>query len=219
MTFIPVVSSKLVLILCLIGSPASFPVSEENRKLHKYLEWSDKIQLEAEDFIKTQLPKGAFIGIHLRNGIDWVRACEHIPDSPNLFAAAQCLGYRNELGPATPEMCLPSKESVIRQLKRTIKQINSRTVTAVFVASDSNHMLNELRTALKRMNVAVVKSERSSPHLDLAVLGQANHFIGNCVSSFSAFVKRERDVKGFPSTFWAFPPEKSTRKNKIREEL
>lgn len=96
---------------------------------------------------------------------------------------------------------------------------DGRTVTAVFVASDSNHMLNELRTALKRMEVSVVKSERSSPHLDLAVLGQANHFIGNCVSSFSAFVKRERDVKGFPSSFWAFPAEKTTKKNQIREEL
>ncbi|XP_066159186.1 GDP-fucose protein O-fucosyltransferase 1 isoform X2 [Euwallacea fornicatus] len=210
------------------GSPASFPVTDENRRLHKYLQWSDKIKNQAHTFIKTKIPKGAFIGIHLRNGIDWVRACEHIPESPNLFSAAQCLGYRNELGVATNEMCLPSKELIIRQLKRTIKNINNsdgnasnhKTVVAVFVSSDSNHMLEDLRAALKRMNISVIKFDTPNPHLDLAILGEANHFIGNCISSFTAFVKRERDVKGFPSSFWGFPAEKGgSKKGVIRDEL
>lgn len=74
------------------GAPASFPVQEDNRILQKYLEWSVKIEGEADKFIKKNLAPGAFIGIHLRNGIDWVRACEHIPKSPSLFAAPQCVG-------------------------------------------------------------------------------------------------------------------------------
>lgn len=195
-------------VLAFTGAPASFPVQFENRELHRYLQWSESVQKEAQTFIKQKLPKGAFVGIHLRNGIDWVRACEHIHHSPNLFAAPQCLGYRNERGVATSEMCLPSKDIIIRQLKRVIRNINN--VVALFVAADSNHMIADLTEALKRMKVTVHRLEPSNPHVELAILGQANHFIGNCISSFSAFVKRERDSRGLPSSFWAFPKERMT---------
>ncbi|CAH1175718.1 unnamed protein product [Phaedon cochleariae] len=207
-------------VLAFTGAPASFPVQQENCHLQKYLHWSDAIDSEANNFILNVLPKGAFIGIHLRNGIDWVKACQHIPESPSLFSAAQCVGYRNEKGKATNDMCLPSQETIIRQLKRVIKNINNapnnnndRTIKSVFVASDNNHMVEELRSALKRMRVLVYKYPKSNPHVDLAILGKSNHFIGNCISSFSAFVKRERDVKGFTSSFWAFPPQRSSKNN------
>lgn len=62
-------------VIAFTGAPASFPVQEENRDLQKYLIWSDHIQQQAKHFIKNNLPKGSFIGIHLRNGIDWIRAC------------------------------------------------------------------------------------------------------------------------------------------------
>lgn len=105
-------------------------------------------------------------------------------------------------------MCLPTKETVIRQLKRVIKNYNNKkdhAIKAIYVASDSNYMLDDLSSALKRMKVKVLKNDGATPQVDLAILGKSNHFIGNCISSFSAFVKRERDVKGFTSSFWAFP--------------
>ncbi|XP_032683802.1 GDP-fucose protein O-fucosyltransferase 1 [Odontomachus brunneus] len=196
-------------VMAFTGAPASFPVQFENKKLHACLNWNNDMLNKAKIFIKKTLPKGAFVGIHLRNGFDWVRACEFISTTPNLFAAPQCLGYRNERGKATSSMCLPSFELIVRHLKRVIR--NGNDVKSVFVASDGNHTLDELGKALARMKIPVFRQEPpASPHLDLAILGRANYFIGNCISSFSAFVAREREVKGFPTFFWGFPNERSS---------
>ncbi|XP_031840852.2 O-fucosyltransferase 1 isoform X3 [Nomia melanderi] len=203
-------------VLAFTGAPASFPVQLENKKFQKYLEWNTEMLNKAKAFIKETLPRGAFIGIHLRNGIDWVRACEFISSTPNLFAAPQCLGYRNERGKATSAMCLPSFDLIVRHLKRVIR--NGKDIKSVFVASDNNYMIEELTKALARMEVSVFKqTSPASPHLDLAILGRANYFIGNCISSFSAFVAREREVKGYPTFFWGFPTERSS--SMTHEEL
>lgn len=47
-------------------------LQQENVGLHKYLVWSQRIVDRAVNFIRNVLPIGAFIGIHLRNGVDWV---------------------------------------------------------------------------------------------------------------------------------------------------
>ena len=70
--------------------------------------------------------------------------------SPNLFSAAQCLGYRNEFGVATQEICFPPKDIVIKQVKAAIKEYAAKSV---FVASDHDHMIADLTKALKRMEV------------------------------------------------------------------
>jgi len=200
-------------VLAFVGPPSGFPVDEQNAQLQKYLKWQDHIEDKAKKFIAT-LPKGPFIGIHLRNGADWSRVCELVSDSTQLFSSPQCLGYRNEKGRLTTEMCLPSFDTILKQIKRGIKKIKA---TSVFVASDNNHFDHELASALKKMGVEVRKAHHpSSPHIDLAILGHSNLFIGNCISSFSAFVKRSRDVNNFPTEFWGFPPDMLT-KNSIND--
>lgn len=208
-------------VIAFTGAPATFPVQSENVHLQKYLQWSDKIDKKANDFIKSSLPKGAFIGVHLRNGIDWIRACEHVKDVKQLFASPQCLGYHNEKGTLTMDICLPSQEIIVRKLKRLIKKVNeahkTNQIKSIFVASDNNHMLDYLNEHLRRMKITAHKLPENNPHVDLAILGRANYFVGNCVSSFSAFVKRERDARGFPSEFFAHPVEKSQKVNRHTE--
>lgn len=192
-------------VLAFTGAPASFPVQKENVWLHRHLfNWAPSMEDRAKELIARSPSEGSggqrgpFVALHLRNGPDWSRACELVESSPLMFAAAQCVGYHKEHGAATKTMCMPSKEEVIRQTRRAVKSVGA---TWIFVASDSDHMRDHLEAVL---NLPVVIGG-GSPHLDLAIMGRANHFVGNCISSFSAFVKRERDVRGFPSTFFGFP--------------
>jgi hypothetical protein len=94
----------------------------------------------------------------------------------------------------------------------------------VFVASDWRHHLSAIQSHLDQtiqwpVKVAKLDIKRQQeghiPSIELAILGQAHHFIGNCVSTFSAFVVRQRlygkaddDHKftnGADCSFFAFP--------------
>lgn len=192
-------------VLAFVGAPASFPIQKENVALHRYMKWSDRIERAADAFVTGRIRPGKFIGVHLRNGVDWARACEHVTKNSLLFSAPQCLGYRNEYGKATEELCYPTFGTIVKHLKRLVRK-HGRDISTVFVASDHNHLILELSQALASFGLKILKHDpEDSPHVDLAILGKADYFVGNCISSFSAFVVRERNYNRLPSEFWAFP--------------
>ena len=60
-------------VIALRGAPAPYPMLSSNRHLQQYLQVSDFIESEAQRFIDENFANQSFIGIHLRNGADWVR--------------------------------------------------------------------------------------------------------------------------------------------------
>ena len=109
--------------LALTGAPASFPVSEAHLGLQSSLEWTDLWRQRGESWLRTNLGRAVpFLGLHLRNGLDWNKACEHTEAArANLFSSAQCLGYSNQHGRLSRDLCLPSPEIISQQLEQVLR--------------------------------------------------------------------------------------------------
>ncbi|PVD23011.1 hypothetical protein C0Q70_16272 [Pomacea canaliculata] len=190
-------------VIAMKGAPANFPVKEEFVPLQRYLQWSAKMEMEADKYIKEHFPEETFVGIHLRNGPDWVSfTCVNVLayDQTSFMASPQCLGYSKDKL-VTMELCLPSTATVLRMTKDVVESIRA---TVVYVATDKDPMLQELTNHLGS-KVRVIHQDPWLPQIDLMILGKSHHFIGNCVSSFSAFVARERQVNKKTTSYWAFP--------------
>ena len=74
--------------------------------------------------------------------------CKHLSDSrqDHLFASAQCLGYSFEFGQLNDELCFPSKNTILNQVKRAVERLGA---VAVFVASDHDAMIGDFEKTLK----------------------------------------------------------------------
>ncbi|CAD5118937.1 DgyrCDS7612 [Dimorphilus gyrociliatus] len=194
-------SYKKYPVMAFTGAPAQFPVVKHYIPIQKYVEFSDEISKLAKEFINKYLEK-PYIGVHLRNDIDFKNACEHVEEGgSNFFSSAQCLGYDQQHGKISKELCFPSKKTILKQVEEAVKKTKAKSL---FVAADKDHMINEFRKHLKQYKVNVVKYTSNYPQVDLAILSSSDLYIANCVSSFSAFTVRHRSVRNLPTQFWAF---------------
>ncbi|XP_077991696.1 GDP-fucose protein O-fucosyltransferase 1-like [Glandiceps talaboti] len=182
------------------GAPAMFPVQQNNRQLHKCIKWSDSMMTEIQTHIKQLFDGESYVAIHLRNGIDWERACGLAEGRQTLMASPQCLEPGQLL---STEMCFPPTLRVLETTKAVVMAINAKHV---YIATDHDPLEEELRDFLQPIGVKVHYLKPAIPQIDLGILGEADYFIGNCVSSFSSFVKRTRDTSGEdrPTTYWGF---------------
>ncbi|KAH3695884.1 GDP-fucose protein O-fucosyltransferase 1-like [Dreissena polymorpha] len=186
-------------VVALRGAPAPFPMAPSVRPLQQHLQWSDTIVEQGQQYVDRNFPKEKYVGIHLRNGPDWENACRHTEGGIGSFMASpQCIkpGGAQKV---TKEICLPSTNSILKQLKQAVMETGA---TVVYVATDKNPLISDITEYLKDFQVKVYHQDPWLPQLDLYILGEADHFIGNCVSSFTSFVSRARKVRNKPTTFW-----------------
>ncbi|VDK77012.1 unnamed protein product [Litomosoides sigmodontis] len=188
-------------VLSFVSAPAAFPAEANNHHLQRYLHWSKEVITEASKYVAESLEK-PFIGIHLRNDVDWENLCQMVykNETEKLFGSAVCTG---DSGKLTSEMCLPSLKTIIKDVTKKALKLNIRSV---FVSSDRNHYIAELRQELAPLRIVVQRRYPENLHVNLAIISMADHFIGNCVSTLSAFIYRQRKYASSvprPSSFFA----------------
>ncbi|XP_071836664.1 GDP-fucose protein O-fucosyltransferase 1-like isoform X2 [Apostichopus japonicus] len=173
-------------VLALMNAPSFQPIQPNAEELHRYLKWLPDIVDEGEEFIKENIER-PYIGIHLRNGADWTRTCELADGNhPRLMSSHQCMGHYSQEG-VTKEVCIQSEEQVIKELEDIITKHEAKTI---FIATDHVSMEDEIQDAYPDVRVVTMSPER--PQVDLYILEESDHFLGNCVSAFSAYVSRSR---------------------------
>ncbi|GMT33889.1 hypothetical protein PFISCL1PPCAC_25186 [Pristionchus fissidentatus] len=190
-------------VLAFTGAPSNFPSQQKHWHYQKHFRYSTRITSKAKSFIEDRLTR-PFVGIHLRNDIDWNRVCEHVDPSRNLFASAQCLGEPPQDVMLSKEMCLPSRSTVLDQIVEVVGRSGAKSV---FVSADKDHMIDEINGALSAYDVKAYRLDDNDPLVSLAILELADEFIGNCVSTFSSVVSRSRTFKWAkpkPSHFWGY---------------
>lgn len=194
-------------VIALKGAPASYPIKAEHRSNQMYMKWSDSMNEQVDDYIEKTFGKEKFIGIHLRNGIDWVNACVHLEDENNIklfnhfMASPQCTD--NTDIKLSKNLCYPSTDTVLNDLETVLHRKLNGTVKHIYIATDQHPLNREIKKRLGNSVDKLVHNDPWLPVMDLAILARSEYFIGNCVSSFTAFVKRERDLSRRLSSFWS----------------
>ncbi|XP_067948724.1 GDP-fucose protein O-fucosyltransferase 1-like [Watersipora subatra] len=186
-------------VLAFRGAPAKYPVLEENVKLQRYLWWSNQMVEAASRLIYSHLQNESYIAVHLRNGPDWDNACSHVPERITFMSSPQCTGYSNK-HPLSMNMCLPDVAHVLQRIREAVLLTK---ITNIYVLTDQYPLISDIEHGLSDLGVKAIHADPDIPQYDLIIAAKADFFIGNCISSFSAFIKRERQ-EILNKTSWFF---------------
>lgn len=193
-------------VLTFVGAPSPFPAHKDSTKLQKYIKISEPIEKVSKEFMDLMGVSGKpYLSMHVRHGSDWKKACQLLLDGPKtrLFSSNQCTGYPPDDSGHTLEYetCFPSYETMSRDLSEALTKFKERhnlSIQVVHIATDFDS--SELWRYLEKMfpNVRFIRLKQASIQftpdymIDIYLMTHADVFIGNCVSSFSAFPARIR---------------------------
>lgn len=193
-------------IITFVGAPSSFPAQREAIPIQKHIVLSDYVR---EKVIKFKREKGIegkhYLSMHIRHGYDWRKACELLKrgDLEELFSSDQCTKYRDIESEHDIlkdklqfDTCLPRIETITTKLGDTLS-IYKDNITIVHIATDFDDLkLYEiLKARFPHIEFLITPRDPDtmiSAMMDLYLMAHADVFIGNCVSSFSAFPARIR---------------------------
>ena len=136
------------------------------------------------------------------NGGDWSIACVHLATPKmNFMSSYQCHQWDKQKI-VNESHCLPTKDQVLRQ---TLAALKATGLKKLLIATDSQSYLTEFREFLGS-DYVVANPNPHLPVVDAYLLANSRHFIGNCVSSFSSFVTRQRQFHNLGTTeFFNWP--------------
>lgn len=190
-------------ILAFVGAPSSFPAYKDAIKIQRYIKMSDEIRSKALAFRRSKGFDGKpYVSMHIRQGSDWKKACQLLKSPGGLnqfFSSAQCTGYVFIERKLEYETCYPSYEEISKQLKQSIgifKAQKKYEINYVHIATDQDDpaLWKHLKEDFQNIEFIFTPRDYNFPStmLDIYLMAFADVFIGNCISSFSAFPARIR---------------------------
>lgn len=184
-------------VIALTGAPGPFPGEDPAvRRLQGLFAWTEPRRAQAAERAKRWFGTAPWIAAHIRIGPDWIKACKLGVGMRRFFASPQCTLPERRVSAAT---CTPTVEQMAAQLAAIAKET---AATGIFVGTDSKATFAALEAQLTGAGLLLHQLPENAPLEDLALFSIARHFVGNCVSSFTAVTVRERLARGEPSYFW-----------------
>lgn len=198
-------------VLTFVGAPSPFPTHRDAIKIQKHIKLSKYVEIEALKFKSTlNYPNEPYLSIHIRHGIDWKKACELLKNDEHgrlkeFFSSNQCTGYNSNETTHKENLeydtCFPSFESISSKLKSTLDEYkmfnNNNTIKLVHIATDHDDakFLENLKSSFPIIEFFTTPRTPNTilgAMIDIYLMANSDIFIGNCISSFSAFPARIR---------------------------